>query len=178
MHPLPDRQSTQGQGCSLASHCESRCHPSVECAPFILLPKPSIVLSSPDLFCPHYLYILGLLQLLKVGMLHDMHGSAAGMQDNQEWSMCRNITYFCMLGNEVHSLVALYTDQRLSARCTVASAYNFVADFADFFHAAIHTPLYAVLLVMAVIYTSTFFFFGLLWWSILRQVIYPCCHVC
>lgn len=64
-----------------------------------------------------------------------------------------------------------YTDQCLPAHCIVALAYNFVADFADFFHAAIHTPLYAVLLVMAVIYTSTFFFFGLLWWSILRQVI-------
>ncbi len=39
---------------------------------------------------------------------------------------------------------------------------------ADFFHAAIHTPLYAVLAVMAIIYTATFFFFGLLWWGILR----------
>ncbi|KAL3154506.1 hypothetical protein ABBQ32_013968 [Trebouxia sp. C0010 RCD-2024] len=38
----------------------------------------------------------------------------------------------------------------------------------DFFHAAIHTPLYLVLAVIAVIYTTTFFFFGLLWWSILR----------
>ena len=39
---------------------------------------------------------------------------------------------------------------------------------ADFFHAAIHTPLYTVLAVMAVIYIATFFFFGLLWWGILR----------
>lgn len=39
----------------------------------------------------------------------------------------------------------------------------------DFFHAAIHTPLYMVLAVMAVIYTATFFFFGLLWWAILRK---------
>ncbi|DBB04045.1 hypothetical protein WJX77_007564 [Trebouxia sp. C0004] len=39
----------------------------------------------------------------------------------------------------------------------------------DFFHAAIHTPLYAVLAVVAVIYIATFFFFGLLWWGILRK---------
>lgn len=49
---------------------------------------------------------------------------------------------------------------------------------ADFFHAAIHTPLYAVLAVIAVIYTSTFFFFGLLWWSILRWVINVSCTYC
>lgn len=160
------------------SRLEPCCHSSVGRAPRFPLPKPSIVLSSPDLLFPHYLIIAGVLQLFKVGMLHDVLGSAAGMQDNQEWSMCRNITCFCMPGNEVHSLVAVYIDQRLSAHCTVTTACNFVPDFADFFHAAIHTPLYAVLAVMAVIYTSTFFFFGLLWWSILRQVVYPCCNIC
>lgn len=71
-----------------------------------------------------------------------------------------------MRGSEVCCLAVLYVDGNSSAQQRATARLG----CADFFHAAIHTPLYAVLAVMAVIYTTTFFFFGLLWWSILRQV--------
>lgn len=54
-------------------------------------------------------------QLVKLVCLHNMVGSAAGMQDNQGLSTFRSTTFFCMLGSEVHSLAALYADHCLSA---------------------------------------------------------------
>ena len=80
---------------------------------------------------------------------------------------------------EAHMLVGVLASHRivmLSCRHAGKSRVDFVQKHylflhawkRDFFHTAIHTKLYYVFLMMAVIYTISFFFFGLLWYWIIK----------